>query len=89
MPYPYRCFVRLYGIPPRSFKASKNLGERSEPFNVGYTIFSEIRTRSLYALSETAPLRTLGTPAKEATQILCITYNISRGFFPPKFSLET
>ena len=73
MPYPYRCFVRLYGIPPRSFKASKNLGERSEPFNVGYTIFSEIRTRSLYALSETAPLRTLGTPAKEATQILCIT----------------
>ena len=58
---------------PFLFKVSKNLGERSEPFNVGYMIFSEIRTRSLYALSETAPLRTFGTPTAEATQILCIT----------------
>jgi len=68
-------YLLRYGISPRRSKASKNLGERSEPFNVGYTIFLEIRTRSLYALSETAPLGTFGTPATEATQILCITYN--------------
>ena len=55
--------VIRHGIPPSRSKVSKNLGERSEPFNVGYTIFFEIRTRFLYALSETAPLRTFGTPA--------------------------
>ena len=58
---------------PTRLKVGKNLGEHSEPFNVGYTIFHEIRTRSLYVLSETAQLRTFGTPSTEATQILCIT----------------
>ena len=58
---PQILFIIVRPTPVRS-KVSKNLGERSEPFNVGYTIFLEIRTRSFYALSETAPLRTFGTP---------------------------